>query len=270
MCFVEPALAEPFEHRDRVALVREVELVVGEEDRHAPDAALARPGDGALDLVEHGVEIAVRVLTAEVRRGAVDALHRAADARPDRKRVRGRVERIAARRPAEAEVVRTDPVGLSPPDQPRDLVPGRVRTEHGQRVLAGADDAVVDVEELEAFLRAGREARPARDEHRLRRRLAQGSPQLADLGEQEADVDRLVVGRVEPVDHDAVVDDPDPEPDQVGPESPRGLAGRSERVLGDEVWVEELQPRRRSSSAAVRSRSSPYAGTGVTRWNGFA
>ena len=236
----QSALAEPFEHCNRMALVGEVELVVREEDRHAPDAALARPGHGALHFVQHRVEVAVRVLPPEVRRRAVHALHRAADARPHRKRVRGRVERIAARHPAEREAVRTNPVGLSSADESRDLVPGHVRTEHGQRLLAGADDAVVDVEKVEAFLRAGREARSARDEHRLGGHFAQRSPQLADLGEQEADVDRLVVGRVEPVDHDAVVDDPDPETDQVGLERPRGLAGRSEWVLGDEVRVEEL------------------------------
>ena len=115
----QPALAEAFEHRNRVALVGQVELVVREEDRHPPDAALARPGHGALDFVQHRVDVAVRVLPPEVRRRAVDALHRAADARPDRKRVRGRVERIAARRPAEAEVVRTNAVGLSSSDQSR-------------------------------------------------------------------------------------------------------------------------------------------------------
>ena len=211
------------------------------------------PGHGSLHLVEHGLDLAVRVLTAEVRGCAVDALHRAADARPDRKRVRGRVQRIAARRPAEAEVVCADPVGLSPPDQSRDLAPGRVRTEHGQRFLAGADDAVVDAEELEALLWAGREARSARDEHRLGRHLAQGAPQLEDLGKQEADVDRLVVRRVEPVDHDAVVDDPDPEPDQVGTEGPRRLAGRSERILGDEVRVEELH----LGACLLRGRAQP-------------
>ena len=52
----QPALAEPFEHRHRMALVGEVELVVREEDRHAPDSALARPGHGALHLVQHRVE----------------------------------------------------------------------------------------------------------------------------------------------------------------------------------------------------------------------
>ena len=158
-------------------------------------------------------------------------------------------------------MVCTDPVGLSPPDQPRDLVPGRVRTEHGQRVLAGADDAVVDAQVLEALLGAGREARPARDKHRLGRHLAQGAPQLADLRKQEADVDRLVVRPVEPVDHDAVVDDPDPEPDQVGPKGQRRLAGRSKWVLGNEVRVEELH----LSAGLLRSRAQPLEPVGGHR-----
>ncbi len=39
---LEPSVAKPLEHGDRVPLVREVELVVGEEDRDAADASLAR------------------------------------------------------------------------------------------------------------------------------------------------------------------------------------------------------------------------------------
>jgi hypothetical protein len=148
------------------------------------------------------------------------------------------LEGIAACRAAERQVVCADPFCLPPSDQSRRLTPGRVGTEHGHRVLAGADDAVVDVQVLETLLRARREARAARDEHRFRSRLAQRAPQLANLGQEKADVDRVVT--LEPVDHDAVVDDPDPEPDQVGLERLRRVPSGDERILGDEVRVEEL------------------------------
>ena len=64
--------------------------------------------------------------------------------------------------------------------------------------------------------------------------------QLADLRQEEADVDRLVGRGVEAVDDDAVVDDPDPEPDEVGLEALSRLASGAERVLRDEEGVDQL------------------------------
>ena len=64
--------------------------------------------------------------------------------------------------------------------------------------------------------------------------------QLADLRQEEADVDRLVGRSVEAVDDDAVVDDPDPEPDDVWPEALSRLASGAEGVLRDEEGVDQL------------------------------
>ena len=159
-------------------LVRQVELVVREEDRHTADASLARLRDCLLELLQHDLEVPVRMLPPEIRRRAVHALHRAADARPHGERVRGRVKRITPRRPGEPEVVRPDPVGLSLPDQSRRLTPGHVRNERGDCGLARTDNAVFEVEVLQAFLRAGREARAAGHECRLGRDLGQRLAQL--------------------------------------------------------------------------------------------
>ena len=137
-------------------------------------------------------------------------------------------------------MVGADPLRLSPPDKSRGLSPGRVGTEHGHGFFARADDAVLDVEVLEALLGAGREAGAARDEHRLRRSFAEHPAQLADLRQEEADVDRLVGRGVEAVDDDAVVDDPDPEPDHVGLETLGSLSRRAQRVFGDEEGVDQL------------------------------
>ena len=169
------------QHGHRMPFVGQVELVVREEDRHAADAALPRAGNGPLDLVQHRVHFIVGVLPAEVRCGAVDALHRAADARPHRERVRRRVERLAACRPAEAEVVGADSLRLSLLDKSRGLAPGRVGTEHGHGFLARADDAVLDVEVLKALLGTRGEPGSSRDEHRFRCGLSQYPAKLADL-----------------------------------------------------------------------------------------
>ena len=235
---LEPSVAKPLEHGDRVPFVRQVELVVGEEDRHTADASLARLRHRPLEFLQHDLEVPVRMLPPEVRRRAVHALHRAADARPHRERVRRRVERLSARGPGEPEVVRLDPVSLSLPDQSRRLTPGRVRNERGDCGLARTDHAVLEVEVLQALLGACREARAARHERRLGRDLGQRLAQLADLRQQEADVDRLLA--FEAVDHDAVVDDPDPEPDHVRPEPLGRLARGPDRILRHEIGIEEL------------------------------
>ena len=137
-------------------------------------------------------------------------------------------------------MVGADPLRLSPPDKSRGLSPRRVGTEHGHRFLARADHAVLDVEELQALLWTGREAGAACHEHGLRSGLTEHLAQLADLRQEEADVDRLVGRSVEAVDDDAVVDDPDPEPDDVRPEALSRLASGAEGVLRDEEGVDQL------------------------------
>ncbi len=64
--------------------------------------------------------------------------------------------------------------------------------------------------------------------------------QLEDLGQQEADVDRLVGRRLQAVDDDAVVDDADAEADHVRPEALGSGARRAQRVLRDQVGIEQL------------------------------
>ena len=167
-------------------------------------------------------------------------------------------------------MVGADPLRLSPPDKSRGLSPGHVGTEHGHGFFARADDAVLDVEVLEALLGTGREAGAACDEHRLRRGLAEHPAQLADLRQEEADVDRLVGRGIEAVDDDAVVDDPDPEPDEVGPEALSGLPSGAQRVLRDEEGVDQLDlgagrlDRRPKPLEPVRGhRRHPLEGVGV-------
>ena len=94
--------------------------------------------------------------------------------------------------------------------------------------------------------------------------------QLADLGQEEADVDRPVARSVEAVDDDAVVDDPDPEPDDIRPEALGRLAGGPDRVLREEKGVEELDlgagrlDRRSEALQPVgRDRRHPLEGVGV-------
>src|SRR5438876_1569597 len=169
-------------------LVREVELVVGKEDRDLAHASLPSPVHGRLDLVENGVHLSARVLPAEVGRGAVDALHGTADPRPHRERVRRRVQRVAERRPAEPEVVGADPLLFASPDEAWDAVERLALADPCERLLTRADDAVLDVEVLEALLRAGGEAGAADEEGRLRRGLAESRAQREHLREQEADV----------------------------------------------------------------------------------
>ena len=178
------------------------------------------------------------MLPPQIRGRAVHALHRAADTRPHRERVRRCVERLAARRPGEPEVVRLDPVSLSLSDQSRGLTPGHVRNERGDRGLACTDHAVLHVEVLQALLGACGKARAAGHEGRLRRDRPERLSQRTYLWEQEADVDWILA--LETVDHDAVVDDPDAEPDEVRLETLRRLARGSDRILGHEVGIEEL------------------------------
>ena len=121
-----------------------------------------------LDLGEHRAEVAVRVLAHQVRGRAVRALHRAADPRPHRERVRGRVERIALRGAREDELVGVDAPLLAAPYEPRNLLQRPARADRCKRVLAGADHAPLDVEVLEALLGTRREPSAAGDEGRLR------------------------------------------------------------------------------------------------------
>jgi hypothetical protein len=66
---------------------------------------------------------------------------------------------------------------------------------------------------------------------------------MSHLGQQEADVDRLVRRSVEAIDDDAVVDDADAEPDHVGLQALCCVARGGDRVVGDEVGIEELHAR---------------------------
>ena len=104
---LESALAQAAENLERQALVRQVELVVGEEETDDVEAALDGRLDGRLDLVQDGRRYAVCVDALQRGGGAVDALHRASDPRPHRKAVDGGVERVAGRRPREGESMRT-------------------------------------------------------------------------------------------------------------------------------------------------------------------
>ena len=107
-------------------------------------------------------------------------------------------------------------------------------------VLAGADHTPLDVEILEALLGAGREPSATGDEGRLRNDLAERAPELTDLGQQEADVDRAVSVRRRIVDDDAVVDDSDSQSDDVGLQALGCGSGSPDRVLSDEVRIEDL------------------------------
>ena len=155
-----------------MALIRQIELVIGEEDGDARDSALRRRGDRLLELVEHDLERTVLVLAAEIRRQAVDALHRAADPRPHRKRVDRRVERLAERRPTgERQLVGVERVGVAAPDETRDRSELRAggETVEGEPEghLAGADDSPLDLEVVEALARKGGEGCAAAEEERL-------------------------------------------------------------------------------------------------------
>src|SRR5439155_17445251 len=119
---------------------------VGEKDRDPADATLARDLNRLLELVEHGLEIAARMLAAKVRGCAVDALHRAADPGPHRERVRGRVQGVATGLAAEAKAICGDAFRLPAADNPGNLVEGLSLAHGGQRFFARANNAVVHAE----------------------------------------------------------------------------------------------------------------------------
>ena len=143
-----------------MALVGKVELVVGEEERDSAHTSLTSGLHRLLDLVEHRGEFTARVASPEIRGRAVDALHGAAHPRAHRERVRRGIERIADRRTTEAEVVGSDSLCFSPPDDPRGRLERLSPADRGKRILACAHDAVLDVEVLEALLRGKPRTRP--------------------------------------------------------------------------------------------------------------
>ena len=240
----ELSVLERAEQRDAVPLVGEVELVVGEEDRHAADAARARALDHGLDLTGDGVDVSRQMLAPQVRRQAVHALHRAADSRPHRDRVDGRVERLPQRQAVHGEPVRSQRVGLAAAHEPGDAVElgaGGDALQHlPERELAGPDDAVLDVEVVEALAGHGRERRSAEQEERVGCGLGDRAPQPQQFGHEPDEVERPVVRAAGVVHDDAVLDHAHAEADDGRPQPPRRLRRGLERAVGHEVRVDDL------------------------------
>ena len=181
------------------------------------------------------------MLPAEVRGRAVDALHRAADARPHRERVRGRIQRVAAGRAAEAEVVCADSLSLSAADEPRGLLEG-CRPNRSRRARPRPRRRRRSRRRGTPGTPAGRPRsprRPRRTSPRARPRPSarrssriSGSRKLTSIGSSSGASSRSTTMQSSMIRI--------PSPIRSGRNAPRRAASRFERVLGDEVRVEEL------------------------------